>query len=132
MCLCECEDVSPGQPGYNASSPFGCTPTVDDEYCDGYREYRGHLKKFKLLATFIVVSINAVIKKLIVGTQPLMGLHDIGKDMGSIAIRVFMLQLAMTGVLVVILRADIPGMSALPSEKFTNVCVRSQAICHCL
>ena len=123
MCLCECEDPEPGKPGYDASAP-GCTPTIDDEYCDGYRDYRSHLKTFKLLATFIVVAINAVIKKLIVGTQPMMGLHDVGKDMGSIAFRVFLLQLCMTGILVVLLRADVPGMSALPSEKFQNVCAK--------
>eukprot|EP01043_Picozoa_sp_COSAG02_P002048 COSAG02_NODE_45_length_45811_cov_83.565891_36_plen_911_part_00 len=123
MCICECEDPKPGMPGYNETAP-GCTPTVDDEYCDSYREYRAHLKKFKLLATFVVVAINVIIKKVIVATQPAMGLHNIGKDMGSIAFRVFLLQLCMTGVLVVILRADVPAMSVLPSEKYENVCAK--------
>eukprot|EP01043_Picozoa_sp_COSAG02_P023791 COSAG02_NODE_1280_length_13477_cov_9.042906_10_plen_924_part_00 len=120
MCICECEDPKPGMPSYNETAP-GCTPTIDDEYCDSYRDYRAHLKNFKLLATFVVVAINAIIKKLIVATQPAMGLHNIGKDMGSIAFRVFLLQLCMTGVLVVLLRADIPAMSMLPSEKYRNV-----------
>ena len=123
MCLCECEDAKPGMPGYNETAP-GCTPTIDDEYCDGYRVYRAHLKTFKLLATFVVVGINAVIKKIIVSSQPAMGLHNISKDMGSIAFRVFLLQLCMTGILVVILRADIPAMNFLPSEKYENVCAK--------
>jgi hypothetical protein len=123
MCLCECEDPKPGMPDYNETAP-GCTPTIDDQYCDGYEEYRAHLKTFKLLATFVVVAINAVIKKIIVASQPAMGLHNISKDMGSIAFRVFLLQLCMTGILVVILRADIPAMNFLPSEKYQNVCAK--------
>ena len=123
MCLCECENVLPGKPGYNASAP-NCIPTLDDGYCDSYNEYQAHLKHFKVLATFVVVSINAGMKKVIVWTQPWMGKHSIGKDMGSTAFRVFLLQVLMTGVLVILLRADIPIMSMFPMEKFRNVCAK--------
>ena len=77
-----------------------------------------------MLATFVVVSINAGMKKVIVWTQPWMGKHSIGKDMGSTAFRVFLLQVLMTGVLVILLRADIPLFSLLPQEKYANVSAR--------
>ena len=37
---------------------------------------------------------------------------------------VFLLQLCMTGVLVILLRADIPLFSLLPQEKYANVSAR--------
>ena len=122
MCLCDCKNQTADEPGYNASVPT-CPPiTSGDKYChepsDGakhsFHSYVSGLKQWKKVGTFLVVSINQIIKKSILKSQPLMGLHDISDDNAGKAIRVFMLTLCMTGLLVVILRADIPGMSAIP------------------
>ena len=130
MCLCDCENqtMEGAIPGNESFST--CAPLTEgrEQYCGGgeynYHAYRSHVKNFKLLATFIVVCINQLVKRVILKSQPWMGLHDQGDDNGSIAARVFLLQLCMTGVLVILLRADIPLFSLLPQEKYSNVSAR--------
>ena len=87
------------------------------------RDYRSAQNKNKLLGTFIVVAVNTLIKTIIVQSQPLMGLHCQSDDMGSVAFRTFLLQFCNTGLLVLLMRADmhLPVLDLAPTEKYGNV-----------
>jgi hypothetical protein len=124
MCLCECSNVMDSEE-YAADQPacFDIEGSQRDEYCQDYKDYRQAQSRNKMLGTAVVVFVNTLIKKMITGTQPLMGLHDQADDMGSIAFRTFLLQFCMTGLLVILLRADLhlPVMDAAPTEKYGNM-----------
>lgn len=125
MCLCECSNIL-DSPAYLKDEPACFDIPERENYCQDYKKYRRSQKANKLLGVFIVVLVNFIIGKIILKTQPHMGLHTHSEDLWSIAFRTFLLQFFNTGLLVLLLRMDqhLPVLDAAPTEKYGNICAK--------
>lgn len=106
---------------------YACTCSVPDlgmketSYCDTFQEDRTAAVRWGLLATFIVIVTNQVLKQTIVKTTSFAKSHTQEEELQSKVMRIFLVQFTNTAVLVLITKSTLGPFDKIPGEHFDSM-----------
>jgi hypothetical protein len=93
---------------------------LDKDYCDPFKKDFESTKLWKILGATIMVIINQLLKRGIIGSVDLLKAHTLEVEMASSATRVFACQLVNTVILTVLLKSELPVFEDLPGHHYNN------------